>query len=169
MLHRTRVAVRSLSLLIGPALLLALGCSDDGLGQRYSVSGAVEYNGMPLAKGAISFNPKEGSGHGASGQIEDGKFSSLTTMADGDGVMAGEYIVTITAKELDQAKVSSEAEKLATKHGMKKMDMIPPELMAKASKEAKSSIPKKYESAATSDLKATVGADSKTFKFELKD
>ncbi len=169
MLNRKRVAHNSLALLLGPALLLVMGCSDDGLGKRYPVSGTVEYNGKPVAKAAISFTPKEGGGRGASGEVENGQFSSLTTINPGDGVVEGDYIVTITSKELNQGQVSKEAEELATKHGMGKQAMIPPELLAKASKAAKSSLPAKYENPATSDLKAKVGPDSKTFKFDLKD
>jgi hypothetical protein len=170
MLNRTRVALRPLALLIGPALLMVLGCSDDGMGKRYPVSGTVEYNGKPVAKGSISFTPKaEAAGRGASGPIEDGKFSALTTLNPGDGVMEGEYLVSVTASEIDAGKMSKEADELAAKKGMGKMTMIPPEMLAKANKEAKSSIPKKYEKAATSGLNAKVNASSTSFKFELKD
>ncbi len=169
MSNRMRLALRPLALLIGPALLFVPGCSEEGIGKLYPVSGTVEYNGKPIAKGSISFVPKDAASRGASGQIEDGKFDSLTTQKPGDGVAGGDYFVTVTASEIDTGKMTKAADDLAAKKGMGKMTMIPPELLAKANKEAKSSIPKKYEKATSSDLKATVSDSQKTFKFELKD
>src|SRR5277367_4314566 len=78
MLNRTRIAHRCLALLLGPALLYVAGCSDDGVGKRYPVSGTVKYKGEPVAKARISLYPK-GDGRGASGDVTDGTFSSLTT------------------------------------------------------------------------------------------
>ena len=172
MLNRARIAYRCLALLVGPALLVAIGCSDSGIGKLYSVSGTVKYKGEPVKKARISFIPK-GSGtatHGASGDVVDGKFSSMTTLTDGDGVLPGEYFVTISAKEIDQSKFAADSEALAKKHGQAKMPMMPPELQAKASKEAKSSIPTKYENAGPGalDAKVTEGGPNK-FDFELKD
>ncbi len=169
MLNRTRFVSRSAALLVGPALLSILGCSDDGLEKRYPVSGTVEYNGKPVAKGEISFVPKDAAGHGASGPIKDGSYSSLTTLNPGDGVMPGDYTVTVTAKEMDSGQLAADTENLASKHGMGKMTMIPPELLAKAHKAAKSSIPAKYESSTTSTLKATVKAESNTLNYKLED
>jgi hypothetical protein len=170
MLNRTRVALRPLCLLIGPALLVVLGCSDDGMGKRYPVTCTVTYNGKPISKGSISFVPKADAGkQGASGQIEDGKVSSMTTLNPGDGVLEGSYLIAVTASQVDAAKLSSAADELAAKKGMGKMTMIPPELLAKANKEAKSEIPKKYEKAASSGLTATVNASNTSFEFDLKD
>jgi len=36
-------------------ILSVLGCSDDGLGKRYPVSGTVTYKGEPLKEGSIVF------------------------------------------------------------------------------------------------------------------
>jgi hypothetical protein len=172
MLTRARIAGRCLALLVGPALLVAIGCSDSGIGKLYGVSGTVKYKGEPVAKARINFVPKDGgkSTHGASGDVVDGKFSSLTSMTDGDGAMAGEYFVTIIAKDVDQGKVAAESDELFKKHGMGKTAMMPPELLAKATKAAKSSIPTKYEDPGQSGLKATVTeGGSNKFEFELKD
>ena len=52
-------------------LLLITGCSDDGLGTRYPVSGTVSYAGQPVAHGRISYIPEAADGRGASGEIKD--------------------------------------------------------------------------------------------------
>src|SRR4051794_4127534 len=118
MWNRKQLTRRGLALLVGPALLSPLGCSDEGLGKRYSVSGTVKYKGEPVSKARISFVPKSGgsSTHGAYGQVTDGSFSSLTTLTDGDGALPGEYFVTVDTREIDEEKVKSQASNLATKN-----------------------------------------------------
>jgi len=169
MLNRTNIAHRCLALLIGPALFYTLGCSDDGMKNRYPVSGTVKYKGEPVAKGRINFVPKGGAGHGAHGEIENGSFGSLTTLNPGDGAVAGEYKVTVDTREIDEAAAKAEGEKLAKKHGMSNLAQLPPEVQAKAYAQAKSSVPAKYAGAGTSDLTATVAEGSNSFNFELKD
>ena len=74
--------------LLAPALMIVWGCSnDDGLAKRYAVSGTVSYNGQPLAKGRINFVSKDTTARSASGAIENGSFSSLTTLTSGDGAL----------------------------------------------------------------------------------
>ncbi len=170
MLNRTHVAHRSLALLLGPALLYVLGCSgDDGLGTRYPVSGKVTYKGEPVAKGRISFVPKEKGGHAATGTIENGTFPSLTSLTAGDGALPGDYKVGIDTHEIDEAAAKEEGEKLAKKHGMSNLAQLPPEVQAQALRKAKSSIPVKYSNPDKSDLPAKVEAKSNSFVFELKD
>ncbi len=170
MWNRTRVAHRCLALLIGPALLCVWGCSDDdGLGKRYPVSGTVKYNGAPVAKARVSFSPKAQGGHGAYGQVQDGSFSSVTTLNPGDGALPGEYEVSIDTREIDEEQLKAEGEKLAKKHGLAVLSQPIPELQAKSFAKAKGSIPAKYQSAATSGLTAKVEEKSNYFEFELKD
>jgi hypothetical protein len=159
------------ALLIGPALLVVLGCSDDGLGKRYQVSGNVSYKGQPVSKARISFYPTQGGGPGASGDIVDGKFASLTTLNPGDGVLAGDYKVTVDDRAANEEEMKAEAEKVAKKHPMYNVKMLPPgsEVQAAALKKAKSAIPGKYQIPDTSDLKVTVDAGHTAFNFELKD
>jgi hypothetical protein len=170
MLNRKQVFSRSLAVLAGPALLVVLGCSDDGLGKRYPVSGMVKYKGEPVAKARISFVPKAGGGQGASGEIENGSYT-LTTLNPGDGALPGDYKVTVDAREVDAAALKAETEKtIASKNkGEMKINMPIPELQAKALKSAKSSIPGKYQIPETSDLTTTVKAGSNNLDFELKD
>ena len=37
--------------------LLVLGCGDDEFSKRYPVTGTVTYNGKPVEKAQITFNP----------------------------------------------------------------------------------------------------------------
>jgi hypothetical protein len=169
MLKRTRVMHRIIAILAGPALLIVLGCSNSEIGTLYPVSGIVKYKGEPVLKAKISFVPKaSGSTHGATGEVENGAYK-LTTMTAGDGALPGDYFVTVSAREVDEAKLKDATEKYAAKYKLGKMDQYPPELLAKARKEAKSSVPAKYEKADTSGLKATVGQRSEQFDFDLTD
>ena len=169
MIHHTRRATRALSLLVGPALLLALGCSDDGLGKRYPVSGTVKYKGEPVNKARISFVPTKAGAPGASGEVVNGNFSSLTTLNPGDGVLPGDYTILVDQRVIDEEKARAETAKVAKEHGMEGVHMIPPELQAKAMENAKSAIPGKYQTVETSDLKATVDPGHTKFDFTLTD
>jgi len=172
MINRSQVARLSLALLMGPALLIVLGCSgDDGLGKRYPVSGTVKYKGEPVAKARISFTPTKSDGHGAHGDVENGAFK-LSTMGTDDGALPGEYKVTVDDREVDAAKLKADAKEAATKKGMDGFSggaMIPQDLQAKALKASKSRLPGKYQIAETSDKKVTVEAKSNTFEIELTD
>jgi hypothetical protein len=141
------------------------------MGSRYPLSGKVTYKGQPVAKGRITFTPVSANGHGATGEIDNGSFSSVTTLNPGDGALPGDYKVSIDTREVDEAAVKAEAKKLAEKHGMPNMApaMIPPELLAEATKNAKASVPAKYQVPESSDLKTTVKAEKNYVELDLKD
>lgn len=151
---------RALGLVAVPLLLL--GCGDDGLGQRYKVSGNVTYQDKPVAAGNISFFPAGGSAEqrGATGVIKDGYYT-LSTQGDDDGAFPGDYLVAITARTPDL----TEAKKTGDKIG----GLMPQEDVAKAYKKAPSAIPQKYESPEKGGLKAKVEAKSNTIDFTLAD
>jgi hypothetical protein len=161
-------------MLLGPALLYVIGCSGDDLDKRYPVSGKVSYKGTPVAKGVINFVPADtkGAGRGAQGQIENGSYT-LTTQSPGDGAFPGEYKVTVSSYEADEAAMKAETEKLAKDKGVEKFAggaMIPQEIAGKAAKQAKRLTPQKYETlSGENTLKATVAATSNEFNFDLKD
>jgi hypothetical protein len=169
MLNRKQFARRVAALLVGPALLYTVGCSDDGIGKRYPVSGTVKYKGEPVAKARINFVPKAGGTHGAYGTVEGGNFSSVTTLADGDGALPGDYVVTVDTREIDTDKLKVDAAAAAKKAGHPEATAIPQELQAKAFSSAKGMIPGKYQLAPSSDLNAKVEEKSNKFDFELKD
>jgi hypothetical protein len=157
------------------AVLAFLGCSsDDGVGQRYSVSGTVTYKGKPLPKGTIGFQPEEkGAARGASGEIVDGAYS-LTTQTPGDGAFPGKYKVTVAAREsADENAAAAELKAMLAKKGIdpsKAPANLPPEFLVKANKKTKSLIPEKYAKAETSGLTAEVKAQSNSgTNFDLTD
>jgi hypothetical protein len=170
MMIRSGVA-RTLGLLVGPAILLVvLGCSDDGMGKRYKVTGKVTYKGQPVAKGTINFVPQTQGNQGAQGQIEDGSYS-LMTLSPGDGALPGDYKVTVSSRQVDEAAAKAAAEEQAKKKGVPGgYSMIPQDIQAKFLKQAKMMTPMKYEAVSPeNDLKATVTSGSNVFDFDLKD
>lgn len=84
---------RSAVSLIAVGLLLLSGCS--GGEQLYDVSGTVTYDGKPVAKGLIFFDPDASKGtDGSQGfaNILDGKYN---TADEGAGVRGGAYQVRV--------------------------------------------------------------------------
>jgi hypothetical protein len=84
--------------LLAFAAFLALcgACNRQSGPRRYSVSGAVTMpDGAPVPAGEISFEPSldgGNSGPGSTTQIKDGKY----TIAKEQGIVGGEYVVSIT-------------------------------------------------------------------------
>jgi hypothetical protein len=79
-------------------IVAASGCGSDDPGRLPTVpaGGTLIYDGKPVAKGTILFQPEKG--HDASGVIENGKFT-LTTYAPGDGAVVGRHRVAIVSFE----------------------------------------------------------------------
>jgi hypothetical protein len=155
-----------LSVVTVSAVLVMTSCGiDDGLGQRFAVSGKVTYNGTPLAKGAISFVPEESNGIGATGAVENGAYT-LSTGGNNDGARVGKYKVTITAKEDSYAKAKADFAK-----DSKGADpgYVPRQYVANAGAAAKSLIPPGYGDPRTTTLAADVKEQSNTINFELSD
>jgi hypothetical protein len=157
-----------MGLVVGPALLLAVGCGGDDLGKRYPVSGKVTYKGQLVQKGVISFVPDEKDGRGASGQIENGTYA-LTTQTPGDGAFPGKYTVTVDTKSVDQAAQTAATEKFAQQKKIEGLKEVPQEVQAKLYAKAQSNTPLKYMAPQSSDLKATVEAHAMNLDFDLKD
>lgn len=84
--------VLSAAAVLAAAALLA-GCNSGE--QLYDVSGTVTFDGKPIPKGLIFFDPdvtKGGSGGQGFANIVDGKF---TTADKGRGVRGGAYLVRV--------------------------------------------------------------------------
>jgi hypothetical protein len=144
--------------ILAACLLIASGCSDDGLPKRYPVTGTVTYNGKPLEKGQVNFLPTAPDGRPASGDIQAGEYS-LTTQTPGDGAMPGKYRVTIVASDVDlNAAIAKQQGGIPSQE-----DVI------KAQRKAKRLIPAKYEDPAKSGLEREVKEESNTFDFSLTD
>jgi hypothetical protein len=129
------------------------GCKKSGL-EMVPIHGDVSYNGAPLqnvTQGIVRYTPKEGgtAAREATGRIQpDGTFV-LTTFKGGDGVVAGEYNITVTANSspmLTREQTESGAKQTAPK----------------------SMIPDKYHNASTSGLSDSVNSShSGVKKIEL--
>ena len=144
--------------ILAACLLVASGCSDDGLPKRYAVSGTVTYNGKPLERGQVNFLPTAPEGRPASGDIEAGAYS-LMTQTPGDGAMPGKYRVTIIATDVDLTDAIA-----------KQQGGIPSQQdVMKAQRKAKRKIPAKYDDPAKSGLEREVKEQSNTFDFPLAD
>lgn len=132
-----------------------VGCKKSGL-EMIPIHGDVSYNGATLqnvTQGIVRYTPKESgtAAREATGRIQpDGTFV-LTTFKGGDGVVAGEYNITVTANSgamLTRAETES-----GTKHPA-----------------PKSMIPEKYRNASTSGLTDSVNSShSGVKKIELHD
>ncbi|MFI5455842.1 MAG: hypothetical protein ACHRXM_10365 [Isosphaerales bacterium] len=90
------------------ALVLApcWGCGppEGTLAPLISVKGKVTYKGQPLTKGTVLFEPADGYGRPATGKLQsDGTFE-LTTLKEGDGVVAGHHRVSIVEVEKSLSK-----------------------------------------------------------------
>jgi hypothetical protein len=145
------------------AMVVILGCGDDtGLARRYPVSGTVKYKGELLKKGQIAFlpaNPPMPAGRQAEGFIENGSYT-LTTAAQGDGALPGDYAVIIFSSTLDTSQ-------LVGKQGgpLHQGDSA----HVKALKAATNPIPAKYARAESTTLKAKVETHSNRLDFDLID
>src|SRR4051795_1119568 len=90
------------SMLIGLVPIVAIGCGeDDGIGQRYPVSGKVTYKGEPVAKGTVGFVPMDSGGRVANGDLQPDGSYTLTTHTPRDGALPGKYRVSVSAVEID--------------------------------------------------------------------
>jgi hypothetical protein len=152
-------AIKALSAAV--LLLLLAGCGDStGLAKRYPVSGKVTYKGAPLARGNINFIPTgtTPADRAATATIENGYYN-LTTATENDGAFPGTYTVTITSTNVDLTEVKANQQGGAGRQG----DVV------RASRNAKSLIPTKYEFPDQSGLKAEVKPGSNSVDFALKD
>lgn len=129
--QRTRVSSAALFIFLVPAVF---GCGADqsrDLPRTVPVSGEILLKGKPVLDAFLTFHP-QGTGNPAFGKVdENGKFQ-LTTYEKGDGAVLGQHTVTVQIMP-EGAVPGMEAE---TGKGM--------------------SIPKKYNSPATSPLKVTI-------------
>jgi hypothetical protein len=87
-----------LALLAGLLLSCASGCGARGAGtlpELIPVKGKVTFKGQPLDMGIVHFEPDD-YGRPATGKLQpDGTFV-LSTLKEGDGVVAGHHRVSIT-------------------------------------------------------------------------
>jgi hypothetical protein len=135
-------AVAALGLMIGAIA----GCSESiERPKTLPVRGKVTYKGQPVPKGTVTFQPDQG--QPAVGELQDDGSYRLTTFAPGDGALPGHHRVFIIANTADPTKMPGSSP-----------GWTPP----------KDLVPKKYNTAETSGLEATVSADKSDISFDLQ-
>ena len=95
---------------LGLAVGAVVGCGDDGP-KRHRLSGAVTFDGQPIAYGDVLFTPdgaKKNSGPQGIAQIRDGKYD--TALEGGKGVGAGPMVVRVTGFDRQGGKLLCEVE-----------------------------------------------------------
>jgi hypothetical protein len=126
--------------------LFAFGCGGGPAytgAQRFSLSGKVTLDGMPVSGGSIVFVPQSSGLNPSGGEIQDGQYS----VPEERGANAGVYRVEI---------------RWPRPTGKKIMD----EDTAQMIEETAEAIPSKYNT--QSELKAEVAKGKTTFDFDLK-
>ena len=122
---------------------MCVGCGGSNLA---TVRGTVTFDGEPVERGSIAFEPADGVGPVAGGTIEGGKY----LLAGEAGVTPGKKIVRITA----------------TRSTGKKIEAGPPEPAGTMVDEIVSFIPEIYNQKST--LTVEIAAGEATHNFELK-
>jgi len=126
--------------------MLAVGCNQEGDGlPRQPIWGTVTFEGKPLAKGTIQFQPTTAEPVSAGSLIENGRYSVDRT----GGLVPGSYKVLINAG-------SGEDTALPKDQQAGKPRSVPKEL-----------IPVKYNARTTLTVQVKPGED-KAFDFDLK-
>jgi len=96
---------RRVALVAGGLVMFALGCGEsDPLGRK-AISGTVSFNGAPIERGNIGFQPVEKSTTSGGASIEAGKYS----IPRQKGLPAGKYRVTVNAPKGGGAQASKDA------------------------------------------------------------
>jgi hypothetical protein len=124
---------------------LSGGCAtDDPHPATVPVEGKVTYQGQPVPKGTITFQPD--GGRPGVGEIQPDGTYRLSTFGDKDGAVPGTHKVMILANTGDPTKMPSTPGYVTPK------DLIP----------------KKYADIKTSGLEVPVSQDKKSYDFDLK-
>ena len=135
---------------LGLCPFILLGCGEGGSSETVKVTATVTYNGQPVDGATVTFI---GDGqHASSGVTDQNGVVRPWTSREGDGVVPGNYRVTVR-------KVSVKEE----------FDPSDPEAMITVSQEITHHVPERYGRANSTDLTATVDSGSNEFTFALTD
>ena len=156
---RSHLHATTLLLLATSTLAATLGCSSeppDDRPARAKVTGTITLSGSPVENARIQFHAVSKS-QGAIGQTQADGTYTLTTFVAGDGALPGDYVVTISKKEVE--------DKLTEDQKLKMQEMgrqIPPAKTTEL-------MPREYTNSSASPLKVTVKADEENhFDFDVK-
>lgn len=96
---------RQFSLLLTVAMMVATaGCFGGSSVKMYPVKGKVTYKGNAVAGATVTFHPKErdkAKYQAAQGITKDDGTFVMGTKMSGDGVMAGDFVITIVKRKSD--------------------------------------------------------------------
>lgn len=145
------VAMKSMIL----CAFILLGCGENR--GTLPISGKVTYQGTPVANARVVFISKSG-GRSADGVTNSEGVYRLGTFMAGDGVLPGEYLVTISSSDVDTTKPPSTEITDGAAYDPPKEES------------QKTKLPAKYQNPNQSGLKAVVEAGGpKEFDFTLVD
>jgi len=96
-MHTTRQLLVNTTGLIAAAIGLCLGCSSGD-----TIEGNVTFDGQPVERGSITFEPASGTGPSAGGTVQNGRYE-----IDMAGVISGEMIVRISAVRSTGKKIAA--------------------------------------------------------------
>ena len=150
-----------LSVILLAMVHCVVGCTKEAsLSGLAPASGVVKLKGAPLAGATVTFAPGPGSAVRAAYATTDqeGKFTLMTLKA-GDGVMPGDYLVTVTKTEtVGKVYTPEEANQYYNEHQTQ-----PP------APEVKNVVDVKFADPQTSGLKAAVKkGDKNEFTFDVE-
>jgi len=97
-MHTTRRNLLNTTSLILAVFGMCLGCSGSG----NTIEGNVTYDGQPVERGSITFEPASGTGPSAGGAIQNGRYEIVA-----EGVTPGEMIVRISAVRSTGKKIEA--------------------------------------------------------------
>lgn len=137
------------------------GCNQGGLPGLVAGKGQVNYDGTPLPGATVTFLPAEGlaDGRRSAAAMTDaqGKFN-LRTLNPGDGILPGDYIITVIKTESPPELSEEEKAKILMGQARPPVPKLTQEHL----------IAEKYASNDTTDLKLTIGPKGdKNIKLEL--
>lgn len=159
----------SVHFFFGLSLLSLAGCGggDAGTADRPAtvpVQGTVTLDGKPIEGATVTFMPatqarpgQPAQGHAAVSRTDAEGHYELMTFEAGDGVVPGDYVVTVVKQEVPEAKELSMEEYIAQGPQAPSADAGPKHLL-----------PEQYAKRQTSPLKVTVTeSESEPLDFEL--
>lgn len=126
------------------SLLCATSCKRARIKGLVPVKGTVQYDNQPLCNATISLQPENPGQRAAAGSSDASGNFKLWTLDPGDGVLPGNYKVTITKRMILDPMTEQEQMDYLDKYDK------PPVI------KSKSEIPEKYASTATSGLTVVV-------------
>ena len=137
------------------------GCNQGGLPGLVAGKGQVFYDGTPLSGATVTFLPSQGLADGRRSAVSvtdaEGRFH-LRTLNPGDGILPGDYIITVVKTKEPPPISDEEKEKIL-------MGQARPPV---PNMKAEHLIAEKYASEKTTDLKHNIGSKGdKNIKLEL--